>query len=130
MRTAIARAVGMSETDIDALEYLEAEGPMSQRDLGERLSITSGAVTMLVDRLEDAGLVRRGPHPSDRRYVMLELTSEAGRRSPKSLVDYHSRVRAVAAKVRPEHRSAVAEFLAAAADAAARAAEDLSSRSA
>lgn len=51
MRTALARRAGMASTDLDALEHLEADGPLTQRQLGERLSLTSGAVTMLVDRL-------------------------------------------------------------------------------
>lgn len=70
MRAALARHAGMSGTDLDALEHLEADGPLTQRDLGDRLSLTSGAVTMLVDRLEKAGWVHRRPHPSDRRYVL------------------------------------------------------------
>ena len=80
MRAALAHQAGMAETDLDALEHLEADGPLTQRDLGERLSITSGAVTMLIDRLESAGWVRRGPHPTDRRYVLLELTERAEKR--------------------------------------------------
>ena len=48
MRSALARAAGISGTDLDALEHLEADGPLTQRQLGERLSLTSGAITMLV----------------------------------------------------------------------------------
>jgi DNA-binding MarR family transcriptional regulator len=55
MRAALARQAGISLTSLDALEHLEADGPLTQRDLGARLSLTSGAVTMLVDRLETAG---------------------------------------------------------------------------
>ena len=61
MRAALARQAGISETDLDALEHLEADGPLTQRDLGERLSITSGAVTMLIDRLEAAGWAAGAP---------------------------------------------------------------------
>ena len=75
MRAALARRAGISGTDLDALEHLEADGPLTQRDLGERLSLTSGAVTMLVDRLEQAGWVHRRPHPGDRRYVLIGRAS-------------------------------------------------------
>ena len=68
---------GIGETDLDALEYLEAEGNLTQRELGERLSLTSGAVTMLVDRLEHAGWVNRRAHETDRRYTVLELSPRA-----------------------------------------------------
>ncbi len=46
MRAALARQAGISSTDLDALEHLEADGPLTQRALGERLSLTSGAVTI------------------------------------------------------------------------------------
>ena len=77
MRAALASGTGISLADLDALEHLEAAGPLTQRQLGERLSLTSGAITMLVDRLERAGLVQRRPHPSDRRSVLVGLTEQA-----------------------------------------------------
>jgi len=126
MRAAVARRVGISATDLDALEHLEADGLLTQRDLGERLSLTSGAVTMLVDRLEQAGWVHRRPHPGDRRYVLIELSPLAAARAPEGLTAYHSRVRALAAGVPAGQREAVAAFLAAAADAATAAVAELS----
>ena len=126
MRAALARYVGIPVTDLDAIEHLEAEGPLSQRDLGERLSLTSGAVTLLVDRLERAGWVYRRPHPGDRRYVLIELSPLAAASAPEGLAAYHSRVRALAAGVPAGQREAVAAFLAAAADAATAAVAELS----
>jgi len=126
MRAALARAVGISATDLDALEHLEATGPLSQRELGERLSVTSGAITMLVDRLEQRGWVRRGPHPTDRRYVLVALSPMALDRTPAALSAYHSRVSAIAAKVPADQRDAICGFLQAAADAASAAAAELS----
>jgi DNA-binding MarR family transcriptional regulator len=125
MRAALARRAGISATDLDALEHLEADGPLTQRDLGERLALTSGAVTMLVDRLERAGWVHRRPHPGDRRYVLIELSPRAAE-APEGLAAYHARVRALAAGVPAAQREAVAAFLAAAADAAAAAVAELS----
>jgi DNA-binding MarR family transcriptional regulator len=118
MRAALARHAGISATDLDALEHLEADGPLTQRDLGERLSLTSGAVTMLVDRLERAGWVNRRPHPGDRRYILIELSPQAAASAPEGLAVYHSGVRALAAQVPAAQRAAGAAFLAAAADAA------------
>ena len=127
MRAALASQAGISPADLDALEHLEADGPLTQRQLGERLSLTSGAVTMLVDRLERADWVRRRPHPKDRRYVLVELSPEAARRSPAGLVDFHTRIRAVASDVPAGHRDAVCAFLRAAAEAAAAAASHIRS---
>src|SRR5208282_673391 len=125
MRAALATGAGVSSTDLDALEHLEADGPLTQRDLGDRLSLTSGAITMLVDRLERAGWVHRRPHPGDRRYVLIELSPQAAATAPEGLAAYHSRVRALAAEVPAGQRAAVAAFLAAAADAAAAAVTEL-----
>ena len=128
MRAALVSQAGISGTDLDALEHLEADGPLTQRQLGERLAFTSGAITMLVDRLEKAGWVRRVPHPRDRRSVLVELTPEAIARSPAALADFHARIRMIASEIPAEHREAVRGFLAAAADAASAAAGGLRSR--
>jgi DNA-binding MarR family transcriptional regulator len=124
MRAALAHVVGVSETDLDALEHIEADGPLTQRELGERLSLTSGAVTMLVDRLERGGWLRRRPHPTDRRAVLLELTEQTSEQSPPPLAAYHDSLRALSSSL-GKHGEAVAAFLAAAADAAGNAADEL-----
>jgi DNA-binding MarR family transcriptional regulator len=46
-------------------------------DLAKRADLSSGAMTNRLDRLEEAGLVKRVPDPDDRRGVLVELT-EAG----------------------------------------------------
>jgi DNA-binding MarR family transcriptional regulator len=125
MRAALARRAGITSTDLDALEHLEADGPLTQRDLGKRLSLTSGAVTMLVDRLEKAGWVLRRPHPGDRRYVLIDLSPNAAASAPEGLAAYHSAIRALAGSVPAGQRESIAAFLAAAADAAAAAAAEL-----
>jgi DNA-binding MarR family transcriptional regulator len=119
LRAALASHGGISPADLDALEHLEADGPLTQRQLGERLSLTSGAVTMLVDRLERTGWVQRRPHPTDRRYVLVELSAAADARTPPALTDYHARVRAIARAVPAGDRAAIHAFLTAAAEAAA-----------
>ena len=50
--------------------------PLSR--IGDRLQVHPASVTNVVDRLEQQGLVRRAPHPSDRRATLAELTA-AGR---------------------------------------------------
>lgn len=125
MRAVLARRAGMSLTDLDALEHLEADGPLTQRDLGARLSLTSGAVTMLVDRLENAGWVRRRPHPVDRRYVLIELTPRATASAPEGLTAYHAAIRELSRSVPAAEREVIASYLALAADAAAKAADSL-----
>jgi DNA-binding MarR family transcriptional regulator len=125
MRAALTRRVGISATDLNALEHLESDGPMTQRDLGDRLSLTSGAITMLVDRLEQAGWVHRRPHPNDRRYLIVELAPAATEFAPAELHAYHEAIRALAAGVPADQREIIRAFLQAAAASAFNAAEEL-----
>jgi DNA-binding MarR family transcriptional regulator len=115
----------MTETDLDALEYLEADGPLTQREMGDRLLLTSGAITMLVDRLEQAGWVRRRPHPADRRATLIELTAQAVDGAPPGLRNFHTRLEQAAASVEPAHRQALTEFLRGVAQATNQAADEL-----
>lgn len=125
MRSALARAAGITGTDLDALEYLEADGPLTQRQLGDRLALTSGAITMLVDRLSSSGWVRRCPHPSDRRAVLLELVVGGPGGVPAGLPQYHDRIQALVSGIPAKQREPIRAFLDAAAEAASRAAKDL-----
>jgi len=44
------------------------------QDVAERLSLTVGATSKLIDRLENSGFVTRSPNPDDRRSSLLALT--------------------------------------------------------
>ncbi|MDD9207834.1 MarR family transcriptional regulator [Georgenia sp. 10Sc9-8] len=76
----VAKAAGIGVTDLEALHELAQEGPMSSGLLARRLCVTTGAITHLVDRLQDADLVRRVPDPADRRRVLVEISPEAAER--------------------------------------------------
>ncbi|MCX6463118.1 MAG: MarR family transcriptional regulator [Pseudonocardiales bacterium] len=52
-------------------------GRLPMRVMGERLQLHPTSVTNIVDRLQADGLVRRTPHPTDRRATLVEIT-EAG----------------------------------------------------
>lgn len=64
-RTA-SRMLDINRSDLHALNALE-HGPLSHGDLADRLGLTSGTVTTLVDRLVEAGYVERHADPNDRR---------------------------------------------------------------
>lgn len=78
LRNACARYYGLTQSDVLAMSHLAAVGNMTASDLAERLRMSGASVTSVADRLEKAGLARRGPHESDRRMVVLEIT-ELGR---------------------------------------------------
>src|SRR5438309_4420537 len=75
----LLRPLGVSPAGGLALGLLRDHGPMSPSELGERLIVTRSTVTGVLDSLERRELVRRTPHPTDRRSVVVEITDEGGR---------------------------------------------------
>lgn len=71
-----ARA-GIHDTALRALAQISDTGYSTATELSGYLGLTSGAVTNMVDRLTDAGLVERRPNPNDRRGSLI-LLSPAG----------------------------------------------------
>jgi DNA-binding MarR family transcriptional regulator len=68
---------GLSYSRLRLLQALHCGGPGIMRDLGEQLGATPRNMTAIVDALEEAQLVVRRPHPTDRRATLIEL-SEVG----------------------------------------------------
>jgi hypothetical protein len=71
-----AARVGLGITDMKALSALMREGPMTAGQLTKRLSLTTGAVTSVIDRLERQRLVQRMPDPNDRRKVIVAVNQQ------------------------------------------------------
>jgi DNA-binding MarR family transcriptional regulator len=72
----VAIRLGLSESDVDALELLIDTGAATAGKLAEVMGLTTGAVTRVIDRLEQAGYVRRTTDPADRRRVVVEVVPE------------------------------------------------------
>jgi DNA-binding MarR family transcriptional regulator len=77
---AVADQVGISPTDLESLDILARNGPMTAGRLAELTGLTTGAITGLVDRLERRGYARREPLPTDRRSVIVQPLTEAAER--------------------------------------------------
>jgi DNA-binding MarR family transcriptional regulator len=125
LRTALARAAGLTTKDLDALEHLELAGPLTQRELADRLLLSTGGVTVLVDRLERGGWVRRTKHPSDRRAVLLELSPRLPTEGLDVLEEHHRTLDRASRGLSVAERTAVANFLQTAAASARTATESL-----
>jgi DNA-binding MarR family transcriptional regulator len=72
----------------------DAETPISPNQIAERLIISRASVTSLLDSLEKRGFVKRQPHLSDRRMLLVELT-ETGRQVAnrfRPIVHQHQKV--------------------------------------
>jgi MarR family transcriptional regulator, organic hydroperoxide resistance regulator len=79
------RALGLSIPQFDLLSTLTEREGLTQQELAERLYVTKGNVSGLVDRLVEAGLVERRPSPGDRRSHALHLTREGRRLAERAM---------------------------------------------
>lgn len=70
-----------------ALKLLEQETPMTPVELARALHYNPGALTRLLDKLEQRGYLRRVPDPVDRRALRLELTTQ-GKALRKRVIGY------------------------------------------
>jgi DNA-binding MarR family transcriptional regulator len=69
-----AERLGVSETDLRCLNIIENSSGLPAGELATQAGLTPGAVTGVIDRLEEAGYARRVSDPADRRRVRLEVT--------------------------------------------------------
>ena len=121
---AVARAHGVGVTETRAVDHLQAAGELTPGELGEALSLTSGAVTALIDRLERLGWVTRSPHPDDRRSLVLRLTESCHELIETVWVSYTEALADAAADLPAAHRAALVRYLERAADIAAEGARE------
>lgn len=77
-REAVADELGVGTSEVITLGYLYHDGPRTPSEIGQRLNLTSGSVTALLDRLEVAAFVTRSQNPDDRRSLLATATP-AGR---------------------------------------------------
>jgi DNA-binding MarR family transcriptional regulator len=64
----------MNATDLQVIDILEITGPSTAGQLAELTGLTTGAITGMIDRLEQSGLVRRESDPNDGRRVLVRLS--------------------------------------------------------
>jgi DNA-binding MarR family transcriptional regulator len=71
--TKAAEKVGLSLTDMQMIHMLQLYGPATPGRLGEWSGLSSGGVTVALDRLQKVGYIRREPNPADRRSLIVTL---------------------------------------------------------
>ena len=91
-------STGLTISQFAVLESLYHLGPLSQREIGQKILRSSGNITMVIDNLEKNGLVRRERLEADRRFFIVHLTDKG-----YGLIN----------KIFPPHAAVIAEDLAA-----------------
>jgi DNA-binding MarR family transcriptional regulator len=112
MQSVMGQRLSLGETDLNAMdELVRSDQPMGPVELGNRLGIRSASATMLVDRLESAGHLRRERHPTDRRRITLYTTESARREVLTTLAPLLVSIDAIASALDEDESRVVLGFL-------------------
>jgi len=75
-RYAIAERLGLTVSDLECLDFLADVGSATAGQVAERTNLTTGAVTSMLRRLQQAGYVTAERDPADRRRVIVTMRPE------------------------------------------------------
>ena len=107
----LSPASGLSMTAAATLASLERLGPQRLTLLAAREGVTQPAMTQLITRLEDSGLVRREASPEDGRVVLVVITDEGRAMLARRRAGRTERLAGILGQLGPEHRAALARAL-------------------
>ena len=102
---------GLSLTAVATLATLERSGPCRLTSLAAREGVTQPAMTQLIARLEDTGLVARTPDPADGRVVQIRITGEGSAMVAHRRAVRAERLAGMLARLTPEDQAALAAAL-------------------
>ncbi|MBU2513240.1 MarR family transcriptional regulator [bacterium] len=88
---AIAKNSGLSPQQNHTIEIVGEEGPIRMKPLADKLGVTTGTLTVMIDRLQKADYVERKNDPDDRRAFNIVLT-EKGKQVHNEHHAYHSKL--------------------------------------
>ncbi len=111
-RAAAAALLGITETDVLALQHLAWAGTLTPSQLAAKLQLTSGGTTALIQRLIRLDYVTREPHPEDRRSALLRLSPHGERRAAELYAPLVRELDLATAALDDEGRALVSAFLA------------------
>src|SRR6516165_1562540 len=110
----VAKKLKLSRTDMRCVDLIGRLGPLTAGRLAEETGLTTGAVTFMLDRLEEAGMVTRRRDTEDRRRVWVEIVPSAHEQLQGLQKPIAEEMRAVAQRFKTDELAAVRDFMRAA----------------
>jgi DNA-binding MarR family transcriptional regulator len=107
----LAKKLKLGRTDMRCLDLIGRLGPMTAGRLAEEIGLTTGAVTFILDRLEEAGMVTRRRDTEDRRRVWVEIVPEARQRLEGLQRPVAEEMRQVAQRFKADELAIVRDFM-------------------
>ncbi len=110
---AVAERLGLNLTDHKCAELLLRLGPLTAGELARETGLTTGAITGVIDRLEQAGYARRQRDVHDRRRVIVHAVMDParGQEVQRLLSSYGRAAGEVLASYDPAARAAIKDYL-------------------
>jgi DNA-binding MarR family transcriptional regulator len=109
---AVGQLLGVNVTDMKCLDIMMLKGSASPTDLAQHTGLSTGATTAMIDRLENARLVVRRPHPTDRRGTIVVLSKEAMRKLPAMFASLAVAMEALVSTYSEKELKVLADFFA------------------
>ncbi|MFG2227397.1 MarR family winged helix-turn-helix transcriptional regulator [Streptomyces sp. NPDC048644] len=107
----LGRRMEVDAAGLAVMDHLVNVGPTTPTDLARRLDASTAATTLVIDRLVAAGHVTRGPHPTDRRKVIVTPDDHWGAAAFEHVAPVIQGVTEAADALSPDEQAVVAAFL-------------------
>lgn len=107
----IAKQLELDAPGLEVLDHLISRGPTTPTELAHRVEISTAAMTLVLNRLEDRGHVRRDRHPSDGRKLIVTASEDAAADAERLVEPLIVEVEAQIAAMSEGERATVAKFL-------------------
>ncbi|MGV1100217.1 MarR family winged helix-turn-helix transcriptional regulator [Thiovibrio sp. JS02] len=75
----VVKGSGLSPAQMHTIEIVGHSGRLRMKELAKKMGVTTGTLTVMVDRLEQQALLKRVPHEQDRRSFLITLTEKGQR---------------------------------------------------
>lgn len=111
---AVAARLGLNATDYRCLEVILRKGRMTAKALSGEVRLSTGAITGIVDHLEEAGYVERLENPGDRRSVIISpIVTRRGleERLGDAMDSYRAAMTELFGKYGPDQTAVIIDFL-------------------
>lgn len=102
---------GLSMTEFAVLEVLQTKGALPIGEIGERILLTSGSMTYVLDKLQKRDLIERQPSEEDRRVLYADLTPKGRRKIETVFPEHAALIGDLASCLSPEEQRTAAELL-------------------
>lgn len=107
----VALRYRLNRSDLHCLDVIADRGPIRPSELARAVHMTSGGLSIALDRLEKAGYITRRSAPEDRRGIWVEVTETTRRLDEETFAALNDRLHRVVEGYCEEELQAICDFL-------------------